>query len=290
MGSKKSSCRSLRGFTLIELLVVILTITVLLSILMPALTKAKSHSRLTSCRSNQHQILAGLHVYTASNEGKLPPHVSMNRNEDNVWWDFPNYLACHAPRPVGGSLGWLFADIIPKVDVWICPLSPLSPETELMGSDGVLRTYQELYENPDPVNHTWVLTTLVPLWRFGGFADKYLANNNPAFLGPGTEPAENISENARESDLAIMDLVVYDNNKDKWISSHPFKNSSISIWSIFHEGPEGALGIDITEEIGSAQYNSGSIDGHVESFNTSEIDPVGQYCCRGPRYFLPNNW
>ena len=289
MCSKKSSCSSLHGFTLTELVVVILTMTIFLSLLMPALGKVKKQGRLVSCIKNQQKILAGLHVYAEGNEGKLPPHISMNDNGSAVWWDYPNYMACHRPYPVGGSLGWQFADIIPNVNVWLCPLSPMSPGTKSEGLDGVLRNYQKLYKNPDPVNHPWLWITLVPLWRYGGFADKNLTNNQPySFLGPGTEPFEGMNENARESDLAIMDFIAFNYQSNYWISSHPFENSRRG--GFFHQGQEGQEypGEDITEEIGIISYNAGYIDGHVETFNTLEVD--GQLAGRGMRFFLPDNW
>ena len=45
-----------RAFTLIELLVVISVVTLLLSILMPALNRARQKARSTSCLSRMRQI------------------------------------------------------------------------------------------------------------------------------------------------------------------------------------------------------------------------------------------
>ena len=73
------------GFTLIELLVVISIIALLISILMPALNKARKQAKFAVCSSNQHQLLIGLNTYMSDNDGKLPPSSCLKTdNADGV--------------------------------------------------------------------------------------------------------------------------------------------------------------------------------------------------------------
>jgi prepilin-type N-terminal cleavage/methylation domain-containing protein/prepilin-type processing-associated H-X9-DG protein len=61
-----------RGFTLIELLVVIAIIAVLMSILLPALGRAKEQARTVICRSNLHQYAIASRMYLDDNEARFP--------------------------------------------------------------------------------------------------------------------------------------------------------------------------------------------------------------------------
>lgn len=64
--------RQKKGFTLIELLVVIAVIALLLSIVMPALKKAKALALRLSCTSNLHQVGLAMHSYAAIYDNYLP--------------------------------------------------------------------------------------------------------------------------------------------------------------------------------------------------------------------------
>ena len=71
------------GFTLIELLVVIAIISLLLSIIMPALGRVKIAAQKIVCRNNCRQQAIGINVYAEENNSYLP-----NLGNTGSWlWD-----------------------------------------------------------------------------------------------------------------------------------------------------------------------------------------------------------
>lgn len=80
--SKKSA------FTLIELLVVIAIISLLVSILLPSLTKAKQLARIAFCMNSQHAILIAFSIWSDDNDGWVPPITWQGMLSDyGIAWD-----------------------------------------------------------------------------------------------------------------------------------------------------------------------------------------------------------
>src|SRR4051794_17003800 len=70
------SSRRRAAFTLVELLVVIGIIALLISVLLPALNKARKAARTTACMSNIRQLCMAEIQYVQDNKGRFSPYYN----------------------------------------------------------------------------------------------------------------------------------------------------------------------------------------------------------------------
>ena len=80
-----------RGFTLIELLVVVSIVALLISILLPSLSKARQKARTSVCRSNLHQLALAVRYYAGDNSDRLPYILGTDIDGDGRHNNAPYY-------------------------------------------------------------------------------------------------------------------------------------------------------------------------------------------------------
>jgi prepilin-type N-terminal cleavage/methylation domain-containing protein/prepilin-type processing-associated H-X9-DG protein len=86
---KRNSTREHKGFTLIELLVVIAIIALLMSILMPALNRAREQGRRAACLNNCKELVLAWIMYADENDDKI---VNGDSGEYNIHANEPPWV------------------------------------------------------------------------------------------------------------------------------------------------------------------------------------------------------
>ncbi len=80
-----------RGFTLVELLVVMGLISLLIGMLMPALSAARQQAKTVQCLSNLRQLAVAAQNYVALNDGYYPLAYCIYNSKHIENWDFSTF-------------------------------------------------------------------------------------------------------------------------------------------------------------------------------------------------------
>lgn len=77
----------MKRFTLLELLVIIAIIGILITILLPSLSKARKASETAVCQSNLKQIHHGHFLFSRENNNKIVPALTILNAWKSITWD-----------------------------------------------------------------------------------------------------------------------------------------------------------------------------------------------------------
>ncbi len=124
------------AFTLVELLVVIGVIALLLSLLLPALARARSASRAITCASQLREIGNGMVLYSQDHKGWIPrTHYSLPSSDPSTrhppYWMFQlgPYIEAHPDWAYASRLNPIVGDwIVQNVQVFNCAEHPFVGE------------------------------------------------------------------------------------------------------------------------------------------------------------------
>lgn len=161
-----SDNKNVKGFTLVELLVVISIIALLVSILLPALNKARDQAKLLLCKTNLRQQGIAFQTYALDNNGAMVPGNYMMGHDI---WGMPseNSTGGTDNRPI--NLGYLLAaDSLPL---------PSSPDHPFYCSAMEAGNHQ-----PDPAGFKYASTPTVASFEKRGF-DGWGINSRAVNIG-----------------------------------------------------------------------------------------------------------
>lgn len=252
-----------RGFTLIELLVVISIIAVLMSVMMPALQKARAMAKMTICQSNIKQISNAALLYAAEMGGKLPPNIALRQDKSSYNW--PSFMGYEInktfsdhplPNPKDRILANYLGDRVGDGEIFYCPMSPPTHR------DYIVNLYGDINYANDSGYGSYTCSYGI-FW--GGYTFYTLQMKKIEF-------AKSLS--SKPTDILCADIL-YNARDAQVASTHPFDGGLIAdsagVWKATINVRKSLDAITSSKH----KSNYAFMDGHVEGVRGSDTDWLG---------------
>jgi prepilin-type N-terminal cleavage/methylation domain-containing protein/prepilin-type processing-associated H-X9-DG protein len=207
-----SPASSQRGaFTLVELLVVIGIIALLVSILLPALNRAREQGNAVKCASNIRQLYMYVMMYVQDNKNFLPAMPSEGMTIGST--TFPMAWWCSSPGMMdlsdGSMIQYMPNTLSARLQLFNCPDDTADGDTRLMNNAGQIGprnfTYSfNAYFNWNGSGYDTTFATPHPTVNLGKVfhpaskifvvEEKWPNDSNCELLGTGTNPAPDVND------------------------------------------------------------------------------------------------
>ena len=275
------SGRARRAFTLVELLVVIGIIALLISILMPALTKARNQALAIKCGNQVRQIYMACAMFAQDNKGHLPRASVGPPNDPTGRLDSERTCAFTArPGSEWGILDYSKGVLVPYIpggndvrkDTFYCP-GDLGEKTQGGGAAPMNDDRNFSYSMNAHVNRPDKLNAAGQLERVTGIRLSSVKHASAKIY---------LFEEQAPNDMWCL---LWDTT-DTVTTPHPFRPDDIL--SARHAGQRYVMA-DRNTQPGTSDWRAysngrasyGFFDGHVEILSPADI-------YRRPKYFMLN--